>query len=214
MKQFLLLFLIAIVAVVFSTAQSQPAPSVPPRDTQASTALVNPVVQSAAIRILTPVAGQTIQSDFTDLRFETVQPVLSGEPNFLIQIDSADPINTTGTEYTLTGLQPGIHSVRVTLVDANNSPIQGGAATVQFKVPAIAQPARKNGSRGAVVYPGQSIGGAPPELPIPPELREDGDIKIPLAGSPLPALSLIGFGLLIGGAAQTMRVRKATHAAS
>jgi hypothetical protein len=214
MKQFLLLFLLAIVAVVFSTAQSQPATSVPPGDTQANTAIVNPGTQSPTIRILTPVAGQTLQSDFADLRFETVQPVLSGEPNFLIQIDGADPINTTGTEYTFTGLQPGIHSIRVTLVDANNSPIQGGAATVQFNVQAISQPARTNGSRGALVYPSQSIKGTPPAMPIPPELREDGDIKIPLAGSPLPALSLIGFGLLIGGAAQTMRVRKANRADS
>lgn len=214
MRQFLLLFLLAIVAVVFSTAQSQPATSVLLGDTQTNTAILNPEAQSETIRILTPVAGQTIQSDFADLRFETVQPVLSGETNFLIQIDGANPINTASTEYTFTGLRAGIHSVRVTLVDANNSPIQGSAATVQFKVSAISQPARTNGSRGAVVYPGQSIRGAPPAMPIPPELREDGDIKIPLAGSPLPALSLIGFGLLIGGAAQTMRVQKVTRVAS
>jgi hypothetical protein len=214
MKQFLLFFLLAIVAVGFGTAQSQPSATSPPGGVQTNTAIVNPEAQSATIRILTPVAGQMLQSDFANLRFETVQPVLSGEPNFLIQLDGADPINTSGTEYTFTGLHPGIHSVRVTLVDANNSPIQGGAATVQFKVPAIGQPARTSGARGTLVYPGQSIRGAPPAMPIPPELLEDGDVKTPLAGSPLPALSLIGFGLLIGGAAQTMRVRKTTRAVS
>lgn len=210
MKHFLLLFLLALVAVEFSTAQSQPPTTAPPAGTQSSAVIVNPVAQSPAIRILTPVAGQTLQSDFVNLRFETAEPVLSGEPNFLIQLDGADPINTTTTDYTFTGLRPGIHTVQVTLVDANNSPIQGGAATVQFKVPAIGQPVRGNGSRGALVYSTQSIAGAPPAIPIPPELL-DGDARIPLAGSPLPALSIIGFGLLIGGAAQTMRVRKATR---
>jgi len=213
MKQLLLLFLLALVAVAFSTAQSQPSATAPPADTQSNTAIVNPEAQSPTIRILTPVAGQTLQSDFVNLRFETIQPVLSGEPNFLIQIDGADPINTTTTDYTFTGLQPGIHSVRVTLVDANNSPIQGGAATVQFKVPAINLPARTNGPRGTLVFPTQSITGAPPAMPVPAELL-DGDVRTPVAGSPLPALSLIGFGLLIGGAAQTMRVRKATRAIS
>jgi hypothetical protein len=30
-------------------------------------------------------------------------------------------------------------------------------------------------------------------------------MNLPMAGSPLPLLSLIGFGLLIGGAARAMR---------
>jgi hypothetical protein len=172
---------------------------------------VNAEAQSESIRILTPVANQTLPSNFANVHFEMVRPVLSGEPNYLIQLDGADPIKTTTTEYTFSELQPGVHSVRVTLVDANNTPIQGGAATVQFKVPEARPPARSGSgsasSGGASKHPNQALAGAPPALPLPPELRAEGDVKFPLAGSPLPALSLIGFGLLIGGATQTMRIR-------
>jgi hypothetical protein len=76
---------------------------------------------------------------------------------------------------------------------------------VQFVVQSVPQPAHKSASREAKQYSRQMIAGAAPAAPIPPELRNDGDIKLPLAGSPLPILSLVGFGLLIGGAAQAMR---------
>jgi hypothetical protein len=95
----------------------------------------------------------------------------------------------------------------VTLVDANNSPVNGGSASVQFTVPSAPQPAHSSSSRGAREHSRQLIAGAAPAAPIPPELRNDGDINLPVAGSPLPLLSLIGFGLLIGGAAQGMRKR-------
>jgi hypothetical protein len=208
MKQIRLLLLFALVAVVSGTTQSQPSTPTPQVDSQAPTApIVNPEAQSESIRILTPVAGQTLPANFVNLHFELVRPSLSGDPYFLIQLDGADPINTSSTDYTFSGLQPGIHSVRVTLVDANNLPIQGGAATVQFKVSSPRQPARYDGSRGAAQRPTQTVAGAPPAAPIPPELRAEGDVNLPLAGSPLPVLSLIGFGLLLGGAAQTMRTR-------
>lgn len=223
MKTIRLSFLFAVAAVVLCTAQTQPsttAPSAtvpattapaatapaPPADSQPPAPVVNPEAQSESIRILTPVSDQTLPSNFVNLRFELVRPALSGEPNYLIQLDGADPINTTSTDYTFSGLQPGLHSVRVTMVDANKSPVQGGAATVQFKVPSARPQARSDGSRGGVQHPTEMMAGAPPAAPIPSELR-DGDVNLPLAGSPLPMLSLIGFGLLIGGAAQTMRAR-------
>ncbi len=74
-------------------------------------------------------------------------------------------------------------------------------ATVQFEVPSQ-PPVSVNGSRGLGIL------GAAPAPPIPPELHNDGDIKLPLRGSPLPLLSLIGFGLLIGGAAHALRTPK------
>jgi hypothetical protein len=46
-----------------------------------------------------------------------------------------------------------------------------------------------------------------PEAPIPPELLAGGELNLPLAGSPLPLLSVIGFGLLMGGAVHTLRSR-------
>jgi len=173
---------------------------------QASQQIVNPLPQSPSIRILTPVSGQMLASDFVVVRFEAAQPVLSDEPDFQIQLDDRDSVNTSSTDYTFTGLQPGIHTLRVTLVDANGTPAAGGAATVQFKVPVAG--ASPHGARSHAV---PFIAGAFPPAPIPPELRKDGDVKAPIAGSPLPVLSLIGFGLLIGVAIQTMR-RRNRHA--
>jgi len=80
-------------------------------------------------------------------------------------------------------------------------------STVQFKVPSSLQPAHIDGSLGIWQHMSRTVAGAAPVAPIPPELRADGDINFPMTGSPLPLLSLIGFGLLIGGATQTMRAR-------
>jgi hypothetical protein len=170
-------------------------------------AQVNPHPQSAAIRILTPVAGQTLDQDYAEVHYELVRPALSDEPEFLVQLDGADPINTSETAYTFSDLQPGVHTVRVTLVDANNLPIQGGAATVQFKVSSSVPPAQKNGSRGAIRNSSPADTAVEPAAPIPPELVSNGDLSFSISNSPLPLLSLIGFGLLIGGAARTMRAR-------
>jgi hypothetical protein len=213
MKQIRLFILFATVATALGVAQdSQPSTTAPADNPQPTTVIVTPALQPSPVRILTPNQGQTLPENYVHLRFELVQPALSGEPNFLVQLDSADPINMSDTDYTFPNLQPGNHTIRVTLVDANNVPVQGGSATVQFKVPSD-QPPKSDDPHGAALHSNGTLGsqanrtlaGAAPAAPIPPELRNEGDPKLPLAGSPLPLLSLIGFGLLIGGAAQAMR---------
>jgi hypothetical protein len=139
------------------------------------------------------------------VRYELIRPALSGAPKFLVQLDAADPVQTTETSETFSDLQPGTHTVRVTLVDANNSPIQGGSASVQFKITAPATPARDN-PRGALDTTTEAIAAITPSVPVPSELL-NGDMNRSTTGSPLPLLALIGFGLLIGGAAHTMRAR-------
>lgn len=215
MKQIRLLVLLALVATAVGiTAQDQTTVAVPADSPQATTVIVSPDAQPSPVRILTPTAGQTLTSDFVQLSFELARPALSGEPNFLVQLDANDPIGMTDTSYTFSPIQPGNHTIRVTLVDANNMPIEGGTATVHFKVK---QPAAGGGPGGAMQRPSgspangslasRSFAGPAPAEPIPPELRHGGDANLPLAGSPLPLLALIGFGLLIGGAAQAMRMR-------
>jgi len=211
MKQIRLFILFALVASALGVAQDNQSTTVPTDNPQSTTVIVTPAAQPSPVRILTPTAGQTLKENYVHLRFELAQPALSGEPNFLVQLDSADPINMSDTDYTFSGLQPGPHTIRVTLVDANNVPIQGGSAAVQFKVPSD-QPAKSDDPHGAMLrrspsLASRTLAGAIPALPIPPELRNEGDPKLPMAGSPLPMLSLIGFGLLIGGAAQAMRIR-------
>lgn len=213
MKQTRLFLLVALVATALAVvAQDDQTTVKVPADTPKPTeVIVTPAVQPSPVRILTPTPGQTLPDNYVHLHFELAQPALSGEPNFEVQLDSADPINMSDTDYTFPDLQPGSHTIRVTLVDANNTPVQGSSATVQFKVPAE-QPAKGDEPKGAMqrrrpILASQTLAGAPPALPLPPELRNEGDPTLPLAGSPLPVLSLIGFGLLIGGAAQAMRAR-------
>jgi len=198
MKQLCLFVLFSLVAVALSAAQNQPS-------------LVE--AQSANgpatsdVRILSPLPGQTLKETYVEVRFELARPALSDQPDFLIQLDSADPIDTSETSYTFPDLQPGLHTLRVTLVDANRTPVQGGAASVQFTVPAATPPAHTKGSSAVAPLIVSNLRGAPPAAPIPPELHE-GDPSFPLAGSPLPLISLIGFGLLLTGAVKSMRVRK------
>ncbi len=207
MGQIRLLLLLALVATTLGIAQDSRSNTAPAADASSAPAIVNQNPQQT-LRILAPLSGQTLAANFVDLRFELVTPAMSGQPNFILQLDAADPIHTSNTAYTFPDLQPGVHSVRVTLVDANNSPIPGGTATVQFRIPAANTPARTDGPRGAKRQTAnRTIAGSAPAAPIPPELRNDGDMNLPLAGSPLPLLSIIGFGLLIGGAAHTMRSR-------
>jgi len=196
-RMFLLVLLVAVASGI--------APSI--GNAQSSAGVPNPAAEPPAVQILSPLAGQMLNENFVDIRFELVRPALSDEPNFLVQLDSNDPINTSDTDYTFSDLQPGLHTVRVTLVDANNVPVQGGTAIVRFKVPSSSQPAQNDGSPHSPQHFTRFLSGAAPAAPIPPELRNDGDTILPLAGSPLPLISIVGFGLLLGGAVRAMRGR-------
>ncbi len=110
-------------------------------------ATVSPETQPADVLILAPVAGQTLTSNSVDLSFELVQPAMNGEPKFLVQLDNAPPIRTSSTDYTFPELLPGSHTIRVTLVDASNSPVQGGSATVQFAIQSVPQATHNSASR-------------------------------------------------------------------
>lgn len=192
-----------------------------PGGTDPTSGTVNAMPQSRNIRILTPVAGQTLSTDFVDVRFEVVRPNPSDENNFYVQLDGRDPITLETTEYTFTGLHPGVHSVDVTEVDANGTPIPGSRATVQFKV---AQPQTGQPSGGSTGTTGNSqprdtssvfdrTTGANPAMaristPVPEELggKKEG---LPSTGSSLPILSLIGFGVLVCGAVGAIRRARA-----
>lgn len=224
-KPALILILIAFAAFALWAAQTtrQPA-SNPGGNTPSATAPVNAAPQSTLIRILTPVENQLLGTNFTNVRFELTNPSASaGAPNFLVQLDGNDPIRTTSTEYNFTGLAPGPHSVTVTVVDANDTPLSGGRAVVPFLVsqPA-AQPATNTPQQGTPSQQQQphsqprqaSPGGmayySQPQVQVagfapPPSLSDDD--KLPPASSALPLLSVIGFGVLLGGIASAMKTR-------
>ncbi len=196
---------------LFAGAQTTSAPpSREPGGTSPASGTVNPTPQSALIRILTPVASQKLTNNMTTVRFELTNPAaVPGTPNYLVQLDGSDPITTSQTQQVFTGLSTGAHTVTVELVDANGAPIQGGRAAVQFFVaPLPAQPATKTPGGVANAAPSRElkIAGFKFQRPDPAMLNKD-DSNLPPASSPLPLISIIGFGVLVGGLVSAMKTR-------
>ena len=162
-----------------------------------------PSSPSVAVRILAPNQGETLGSNYVTVRYEPTRPALSDEPNFLVQLDSQDPVVTSETTKTFSDLQPGTHTVRITMVDANNTPVQGGTAIVHFTTVAP-QP-----RRGAADNSPEALASMVPTVPVPvpAELLANSELSIPVRNSPLPLLALIGFALLSAGSARAMRTR-------
>jgi hypothetical protein len=145
--------------------------------------------QNSLLHILSPVPSQQLSTSYVDVNYELVNPGVSGgSPDFQVQLDGREPVLSKDTTYTFTGLTPGEHTVVVQVVDANGTPIAGGRSAVVFFV--IAGVSQQQGTRA----PGMTTNnGEPPELAP--------------ASSTLPLLSIIGFGVLVGGVASALRTR-------
>lgn len=197
---------------LFAGAQTASAPpSREPGGTTPGAGTVNPAPQSALIRILTPVASQKLTNNMTTVRFELTNPAaVPGTPNYLVQMDGDDPITTSQTQQVFTGLSAGAHTVTIELVDANGAPIQGGRAAVQFFVaPQSAQLGTKTPGGTANTTPSKrelKIAGFKFQRPDPASLNQD-ESNLPPASSPLPLISIIGFGVLVGGIVSAMKTR-------
>jgi hypothetical protein len=98
-------------------------------------------------------------------------------------------VRTSDASYTFNGLTPGTHDVVVQVVDANGTPISGTRNEVEFEV--------VNPAAGSTAFNSQS---APP-------LPQSNDL--PNGSSSLPLLSVIGFGILVGGVISALRTRPA-----
>ena len=144
----------------------------------------------SALRILSPTAGQLLQQDFVTVRYELANTGISGgSPNYRVRLDGRDAVITTFNEYTFTGVVPGQHTITVELVDANNTPVANARADVHFNT---SQPS------------------ATPANTPQDQLREASlasDDNLPGSGSALPLLSVIGFGVLLGGIASALKTR-------
>lgn len=155
--------------------------------------------QTTNLRILSPAQGAKLTDDIIRISYELINPAVAGSPSptFQIQLDGQDPVQTTENDYTFTGLPAGPHTIVVELVDANGTPIAGSANAVQFVVLPV-QP-KPQSALEQLSGPGTpqptafSAGGAPLKA------------SLPEAASPLPLLSVIGFGVLLGGIVSAMR---------
>jgi hypothetical protein len=152
-----------------------------------------PGAQSAtgqsSLRILAPQAGEKLAQSFVSARYaETAPASAAGTPTFRLRLDARDPVDTTSTNYDFTGLTPGEHTLTIQIVDANGTPIAGTQAEVRF-----------------VVLPQTTPGTQQPGAPTRP--RVEGAALLPEGSTALPALSLIGFSLLVLGLVAGLRGR-------
>jgi len=159
-----------------------------------------------AMRILSPKAGEKTTNSYVDVQYELSAPVsASGSPTFRLQLDGHDPVETTDTQYTFTGLTPGTHTVSIMAVDANGTPITGTQAQLQFSVvqdvppPGPKSPGAQVSNSGKLVNASYQAGNSAPQ--------DGGDQKLPNSGSALPLLSVIGMGVLVGGIVSALRTR-------
>ena len=153
------------------------------------------------LRIISPQNGAQITTDFVEVHYELLNPAvaISSTPTFQLQLDAGDPVRTESDNYTFTGLSPGKHTVLVQLVDANNTPVQGSANAVQFTVAPPAQPS------GEPITPSEHQ----PQLAMASfsQSAPPANQALPNTNSALPLLSVIGFGVLLGGIVSALRTR-------
>jgi hypothetical protein len=182
MQKFTLAIILAVMALA-TLAIGQTAPNAAPAAGQNAA--------SATLKIMAPQAGEKLAQQFVNVQYQITNPGATAEasPNFRVQLDNQDAVLTTATQQNFSGLAPGVHNVTVQLVDANNTPVTGATASVQFTIvnPNTQSPAQAN--------PRSQTG------------TGDDDGLMPSAGSPLPLLSVIGFGVLVGGIVSALKTR-------
>ncbi len=164
---------------------------------------------SSVLRITAPRSGERLHQNFINVQFELTNSGASaaGQPTFQLKLDSQDPVSTNSTSYTFNGLAPGPHRIAIQLVDANGTPIAGARSEVPFVVlqPAPA-PAPAPGAAIALRHRRPSMIQAALRVEAPRE-SQDNDDELPSAAGALPLLSVIGFGVLLGGIASAMKTR-------
>jgi hypothetical protein len=95
-----------------------------------------PTPPPPTLRVISPKAGEKLSANFVTVRWELLNPAAtaSGEPTFELRLDGQDPVRTSDTEFTFSGLSAGRHALVIQLVDANGTPIGGAHAEVSFTV--------------------------------------------------------------------------------
>jgi hypothetical protein len=150
-------------------------------------------VQPSALKITSPQANEKIAQTFVAVQYQQLAPASAAStPTYELRLDSRDPVQTTDTSYTFNGLTPGAHDLIVQIVDANGVPISGTRSEVKFTVV-------------APVATGSGAGSASNLPPLPTSFAPD----LPAGNSSLPLLSIIGFGILVGGVISALRTRPA-----
>jgi hypothetical protein len=174
-----------------------------------------------SVHIVAPRAGEKLSANFVTVRYELLNPGASANtsPTFSLRLDGHDPVTTSDTEYTFSGLAPGAHTVIIEMVDSNSTPINGTRAEVHFVVNAQPQPTEAIPDHTDIVRQTRASLGearivrtlwqqpAQQDQAAPPKSERAADQQLPHSSTALPLLSLIGLGVLVGGLASAMRTR-------
>jgi hypothetical protein len=97
--------------------------------------------RTGAVRVITPGANAKLTANVLTAKWEMLAPASAADsPTFELRLDAQDPIHTTDTEYTFSGMAPGAHVLTIQAVDANNTPIPGTRAETHFTVPRTNSP--------------------------------------------------------------------------
>ncbi len=157
----------------------------------------------SSVRIVAPKPGDKLVNNFVEVRYEAAgQASAQGSPQFRLRLDGRDPVLTTATSQTFTGLTPGNHTITVEMVDANGTPIMGSLSQIQFSVvTGESKPNRLPGKTSRL----KDAGGEVREAAWMDATDRD---ELPQSGSALPLLSVIGLGVLIGGLASALKVTR------
>lgn len=222
MKTMIATLLSLMLSVGISMAQNgtagTPANSNPPAtvaNTQGGSSTGSAMAASNDLRILSPKLGEKIGSSDVDVRYEltNTNADAAASPTYRVQLDGHDASETLDTEYDFTGLAPGPHTFTVELVDANHTPIPGSQAVVHFTTflpgadgnkAAPGTSASPNGNAKQPSHPTALLQPQPPPAGVTLASRKD----LPNAGGELPLLSMVGFGVLVGGVISAIRSRK------
>jgi hypothetical protein len=147
--------------------------------------------QPAGLRIVAPKSGEKLAQTFVTVQYQPLGPAASGSPTFELRLDGLDAVQTTETSYTFNGLTPGFHNVVIQAVDANGSPILRTRSELKFVT--------LNSGVPSASAPVAELPSAPLPMPRPSDISD----------SSLPLLSVIGFGILVGGVISALRTRPA-----
>ncbi len=221
--------LAAIIIVPFLAAAQNPGSSPGTAPSQGATTpdtnhAGGAMASSSAIKILSPKADENIGSSAVNVRYELLNDGVSasGTPTYRLQLDSRDPVETTSTEQSFTGLAQGNHVLTVELVDANHNPIGGSQTQVQFSTANQLPAAGANQQQAQPSAPQQAPQAGQPQQSQQPraELKpgsvtkaslpeqQANNSELPSAAGDLPLLSMVGFGVLVGGVISAMRTRR------
>lgn len=201
------IFAVIILGIVSGSAGAQspgnPPGTVPNQGTPASAANQS-MAASSVIKVLSPKVHEKLGASGVTLRFQVDNPGAAADtsPTYRVQLDARDPVEITSTEHSFTGLADGEHVITIELVDANHTPIPQSRTEVRFRT-------YTPGAGGSVSDGRASSASAPPVVKAKWELpRIEGHRHLPSAATELPLLSMVGFGVLVGGIISAMRTRR------